>query len=101
MMLLLDIGPCPCDEDCAQVGDPDYDRKAHRECLHYIDAIRIKLGREPIGAKLVVVRHRHDFGLYHEVACRYDNNVEAAIEYAFKAESDAPSTWAEVGFAKP
>ena len=34
------IGPTPSEEDCAQVGQPDYRRKAIAECQRFIELIR-------------------------------------------------------------
>ena len=90
----LNIGPVPANESCQQVGTPGYDaQKARVECRLFIAAIRKHLGREPEGASLVVRSNPHDFGTYYEVACRYDENNEAAVDYAFKCEAEAPVDW--------
>ena len=90
----INIGPAPAEEDCAQVGDDDdYYVKAKIECRKFIELIRKELGPEPEGAKLVVKSFPHDFGNYCEVVCRYDVENEKAVEYAFKCEADAPTTW--------
>ena len=39
------LGPVPSDEDCAQVGDEEYERQARRECKRFIDLLRARLGR--------------------------------------------------------
>lgn len=89
----INIGSAPCDEDCAQVGQPNYASKAQQECGRFIEAIRSKLGPEPQGAELRVKGFPHDFGRYYEVVCYFDDNNEAAMEYAFKCEAEAPTTW--------
>jgi hypothetical protein len=96
----IEIGSSPCDEDCAQVGEADYERKARTDCTLYIGAIRKKLGKEPQGARLAIKKFAHDFGTYMEVVCHYDDNFQKAEEYAFKCESEAPTTWKEVGMEK-
>jgi hypothetical protein len=56
------IGSTPSNEDCAQVGSPDYARNARIECHAYIDAIRKVCGQEPEGARLTIKSQPHDFG---------------------------------------
>jgi len=89
----LAIGPVPLNEQCEQLG-PDYDSmKARQECHRFIDAIRTTVGPEPAGAKLIVTRNEHDFGVYYEVAVRFEIDEDAAAEYAYKVESNAPTNW--------
>jgi hypothetical protein len=88
-------------EGCAQVGDDDYRDVAMRECRAYIEAIRKKLGPEPEGATLRVKSFPHDHGTYYEAVCIYDPNESQAVEYAFRCEAEAPSTWDEVGIEPP
>ena len=95
------IGESPCDEPCAQLGKPGYIERARAECAAFIEAIRRKLGEEPAGAHLSVKREAHEYGTYLTVVCRYDDNDEKAIEYAFRCEAEAPRTWAEVGMTPP
>lgn len=89
----IEIGPAPADEDCAQVGRPDYWQRAHDECTRFIDLIRKTVGTEPAGAKLDVKGNRHDLGTYYEVVVWYDRYLEPAIDYAFRVEADAPTRW--------
>lgn len=89
------LGPTPCEEDCVQVGDPDYSLRAIPECKRFIRLIREHLGQEPEGAKLVVKAFSHDFGTYHEVVCWYDEAFPKSVDYAFKCESNAPTRWDE------
>jgi hypothetical protein len=96
------IGPAPADEDCAQVGDPDYARNAKAECRAFIDAIRKVCGREPEGARLAIKGQPHDFtDAYYEVAVIYDGNNRAAAEYAQKVDELAPQTWETAGMTAP
>lgn len=94
----IDIGPAPCQEDCVQVGQENYERKARAECNRFIEAIRRKLGPEPEGAHLSVKSNPHDFGAYLSVVCSYDDENEAARQYAYRCESDGPKTWHDVEY---
>jgi hypothetical protein len=89
----LTIGSAPCDEDCAQVGQPNDIWQARKECQRFIQLIRKTLGPEPEGARLAVKSSPHEFGDYLEVVCHFDTDVPAAVDYASRCESNAPATW--------
>jgi hypothetical protein len=89
----LTIGSAPCDEDCAQVGQPDYTWQARKECQRFIQLIREKLGPEPEGACLAIKSFPHEFGEYLEVVCHFDTDVRDAVDYAYRCESETPATW--------
>ena len=92
----ITIGPVPAEESCQQVGTPSYDPQAARaECNRFREAIRKVVGPEPEGASLRIMANPHNFGTYLEVACYFEDDNEEAARYAFKCESDAPTTWAE------
>lgn len=91
----LSLGPVPADENCAQVGEPDYYPKARAECRRYISLLIKRFGEEPVGARLRVKSNPHDFGDYLDVVIEYDANIREAVEYAVRAERDAPSRWDE------
>jgi hypothetical protein len=97
----IEIGPCPAGEDAAQLGTPGFEQRNIAECRRFIAAIKKKVGEPPEGAELRIRPNFHDFGVYREVACYYTLTSEAAVEYAFKCEAEAPETWAEVGFTAP
>ena len=89
----LHIGSSPPMESCAQLGSPDYRREARRECNVYIRQLRRALGDEPDGARLAIKENPHDFGTYLDVVCWYDPDIKAAVDYAFKCESESPMEW--------
>jgi len=93
MIDYMTIGSTPCEEECAQVGSENYRDRAIAECRRFIDLIRKKLGDEPPNAQLAVKGFPHDFGTYYEVVCKYSDEDEKAQAYAYKCESDAPTTW--------
>jgi len=94
------IGSSPCEEDCVQVGAPDYRAKATEEMTRYRDLIREKCGPEPEGARLVIKWSPHDFGTYGELVCEYEEGNEKALAYALHVESDGPATWDGEGAKK-
>jgi hypothetical protein len=83
----IGIGPAPAEEECAQVGSPDYARRARAECRRFIELLRRTFGEEPEGAQLMIKSNPHDFGAYYEVVCYYEEgNEEAPTRW------DQPST---------
>jgi len=89
----LELGPTPCNENCAQVGIESYHVIAKQECQRYIDLIRKVVGPEPEGARLRIKSNPHDFGTYYEVACYFDDTNETAIDYAYHCEANLPANW--------
>ena len=89
----LTLGATPSGEDCAQVGTNGYATKARKECTAYKNQLERQFGSPPLGAYLSIKGFPHDFGTYHEVVVRYDENDKEAVEYAFKLEGDSPANW--------
>lgn len=89
----IELGPAPCDEDCAQVGDPDYPERSRAECRRYIALLTAVMGEPPEGAWFSIKSSSHDFGTYREVVCYFDSDNEAAADYAWRCEADGPTTW--------
>lgn len=95
-MMSVELGPVPVNENCQQVGTPNYDHdRARKECEVFRDLIRRTVGEEPAGARLVVKDQYHDFGNYYEVVCKFDENNTPAEDYAFRCEEEAPVNWDE------
>jgi DNA-directed RNA polymerase subunit RPC12/RpoP len=91
----ISIGATPCDEPCAQVGQPGYRKRALAECLRFTQLLRQKFGPEPRGAWLTPKWFPHDFGEYVEVVCYFTTEIEASVEYALRCEAEMPATWGE------
>lgn len=89
----IDIGSTPCEEPCASVGEPDYERRAKTECVRFIELIRRTLGEEPSGAHLAVKSNPHDFGTYYSCVCYFQDDDEEATKYAYRCEAEAPARW--------
>ena len=92
----LFLGPEPCDESCAQVGDPGHHDRVLDEARLFVEAVRRACGAEPDGARLAVTRHAHAHGPHLGVSLVYDGDSAEAAEYARRAGGHAPAAWAEV-----
>ena len=90
------IGPTPSAEDCAQVGQPDYRRKALAECQRFIELIRKTLGPEPEGAELAIKSFPHDFGTYYEVS----SGLIQMMQWPSRMQCAARTTHREPGTEK-
>ena len=93
MDIYLSLAPTPVEEDCAQVGTPNYHTKARAECQRFITLLRTKFGLEPEGARFAIKSFPHDFGNYLEVVCFFDETLPESVEYAYRCEADLPATW--------
>ena len=87
----LDFDTVPLNEECTPAGrNPEQER---RECKALINQLRRMFGDEPAGARLRIASNPHDFGSYLSVQCRFDDEIEAAAEYAYRIENDFPHEW--------
>lgn len=94
MIDYLSIGSAPALEDCAQLGvTPNYRQKNIAECRALRAQIRNDLGKEPNGASLHIKSFRHDFGVYREVVCYFDDQIPESVDYAYMVENNAPLYW--------
>ncbi len=91
----INIGPAPCDEKCAQVGEDTFPEQSRKECRAFMGQLKRVFGEPPEGAELRIKSFEHDFGTYREVVCYFDDAYPESREYAFKLEGEAPSKWDE------
>ena len=91
----LSIGSSPCNEDCAQVGTPDFPERSRKECWAFIHQLERVFTNFPEGCYLGVKSFDHDFGTYREVVCYFDDQDEVAAAYAYNIENNTPATWDE------
>lgn len=95
MLDYLNLGPTPSDEDCAQVGSPDYKNRADKE----LDAYKAQLERMFPG--LETHKHMqfkkmwfpHDFGSYGEIVIAFDVDNELEAATAIEIEWNTPTNW--------
>ena len=93
-MQFIEIGPVPGEENCAQLGSPDYTEASLREC-EVFRRMLYRLFPVPEGLPVAFVgrTHPHDFGNYREVSIRYDDANGQAADFAYEVESSAPAEW--------
>ena len=94
----IELGSAPYDEDCAQLGQPDYEERVRRELTAFMAQLR-RVYRAAhnvdLSLPLIVVRHQHDFGVYHEVNVLFNSRISDEVEAAYWLEANVPSEWDE------
>ena len=83
----LEIDPVPTEEDCAQVGAPDYYERARREARAFIGQI-LRHYPEPLYGNITIKRNSHDFGEYLSIKINFDDDDEESCNWAFAIEGD-------------
>ena len=91
----LDLGDGPAEESSPQLGSSDYYEKVQKWCRAYINQIRRQFGKEPGSARLCIKSNPHDFGTYYSVICRFDDQDQTAVDYAFNIDREVPENWDE------
>lgn len=93
MIEYMEIGPTPCEEDCAQLGTSDYRKISNIEMTAYINQLcrefATRLDYVDFGKKWF----NHDFGSYGEVVVYYNTEDEESTKAAFFIESHLPMRW--------
>lgn len=93
----LEIGTAPADENCVQVGEPDYANRALQECQRFVALLEKKFPvycaekYETINPRFVVKKFPHDFGNYFQVCIEWDD--KDGEDFAFWVEENLPETW--------
>ncbi len=105
MMETLELGSSPSNEDCAQVGTDDYQERERVEIKAYINQLKRHLIAEGFAdyEEYVTLKKKgcpHDFGTYYEVAVKYDESVERAVEIAYWLEGNLPLNWDKEAIAE-
>jgi hypothetical protein len=91
-MDFIELGPVPCDEPCAQVGDDNFEKDNKSECMRFLRG----LVRKHPECKFKIKQFKHDFGPYSEVVVCYDSSDAASIDAAYAIQNNTPTTWAEL-----
>lgn len=90
----IELGPVPAGETCVEVGTDNYMANSLRECKVYQRMLE-RLCPIPQGLPVafVVRSHPHDFGPYREVSVRFCGGNQAAMDFAYHVDANAPDQW--------
>lgn len=94
----IDLESVPYEEECAQVGTPDYYVNARAECNRFISGLKKYFAAQISNVEIAFCTksNPHDFGNYLSVRLYYWANDEAAEEVAFLIENNIPATWSDL-----
>ena len=86
------VSSVPYEENCAQVGEDNYRKKAIVECTAYINQLeRLFPEAKDHGIQFKIKWNNHDFGTYAEVELYFDDSDD----YAYHIDANIPSNWDE------
>lgn len=90
------LGPTPCDEDCAQLGQDGYRAQAVKEMNAYIAQLyRTFADVDEFNVRFKIKWENHDFGTYGEVVAVYDAANQESTRKALDIEWQLPEKWDE------
>lgn len=91
----LNLSPTPTDEDCAQVGSPDYIKQSRVELAAFREQLYRLLKKQfpTVLVTIVRVSHPHDFGTYHDLEVKYDPHDQESVGQAFWLDENLPENW--------
>jgi len=76
----------PLEEPCMQLGENDYQHYSRLEAIAYIDQLKRTIGINPTGTKFSIVKCPHDFGIYHDIRFRFDEQDDNHVHYMSQIE---------------
>ena len=91
----LNLSPVPLNEKCAQLCSAEYSSQSRKECNAFIGQLTRVFGEPPRGAYFKITSNPHDFGTYRDVDIVFDDENDAASEYAYQVEANIPEFWDE------
>lgn len=104
MTRVVQIGPAPFNEPCAQLGcTPDFDACNRLELAVYRAALIATHGPPPDGVELAAETNRHDFGTYCELVAVVETGAEARADVVayVDAVEEGLGSWISAGFTAP
>ena len=91
----IELGPSPWGEECVPVkSGTDYLPAMLAECDRYKRQLERDFAiPDDMNARYAIKKFPHDFGTYAEVVIFFDDEDEAASEFAYDLESHLPERW--------
>lgn len=89
----MDLELTPYDEDCAQVGDDNYQKLARLEYSAMYGQLLRMFGTPLNSTRITCASNQHDFGTYYSLRVLFDTSDPISMEYAYKVEGDWPAKW--------
>lgn len=91
----LELSCVPLEEDCAKLGEENYDEDAQIQCNKYVSLLqRIFPDFTKFDVVFKVKANPHDFGTYYEVVAEYEEG-SVGESYALYVEHYLPLKWSD------
>lgn len=92
----MELGPTPCEESCAQIGNDNFREQATKEMECYAKQLyRTFPEAIELGIKFKMKWFAHDFGSYGEVCAYWNPDNIGQDEYIYYIDRNLPSHWDE------
>lgn len=88
----------PLDEQCAQLGNENYSRDSILECRVLQRQLIRQFGEPPEGSCFYRKSSAHDFGAYHELVFKFDEDNEEHMTYFLRVDKGFPYEWDDEAF---
>jgi hypothetical protein len=93
-MQYVTLSCSPCEEEGAQLGADYFMQDSKIESAAYIGQLqRLFPNAKDAGISFVVKNFEHDFGVYPEIVCEFDEANEVATSAAYDIENQIPDIW--------
>ena len=89
----LAIAAAPLEEEHSKAGQPDHTERSRLECRIFQRMLERRFPAPNDHVHLVVRCFPHSYGTYREVEACFDDQDEAACEYAYRLERETPAKW--------
>ena len=90
-MQYVTLSCSPCEEEGAQLGADYFMQDSKIESAAYIGQLqRLFPNAKDAGISFVVKNFEHDFGVYPEIVCEFDEANEVATSAAYDIENQIP-----------
>ena len=89
----LSLAPAPLEEACARVGQPGYTERSNHECRIFQRMLERRFPAPNDHVQFVVRCFPHPSGTCRKVEVCFDDQDEAAREYAYRLKHETPGKW--------
>lgn len=93
MLAIVQFGASPLFEMPIPSHVPDWEEQCFQQCQNFIDLLRQRFGREPVGVLFHISSPPIAFPNYFEVDCWYDSEDFNCVRYVLHCKQYMPRTW--------
>lgn len=96
-METIELAPVPVEEECEQLGENYNPSKARKECRVFRNQLMRMVEKNFPGREvdIMIKSNLHEYGIYLELAIKFDENDERSVDLAYWIDSNLPQYWDE------